>query len=873
MYMLPMTNKPAAAGFLPTKSGVTLIELMVSVMLLSIGIMVSILSFGGIQKSIQLSKGRTLAANIAQEKMQVIMQKSYYEVLVTTSPQFKVDASTTVIYDPGYFPPETIPEGGMTFTRYTYIQPVIENSGNIQAMPPTTPDTGMRQITITVIWPTDSGNRILSVQNVLNNPNTVMSNSVLQGVVKDFITAAPIANAVVNAAENVGWRDTTSSSGDYSINLSPGSFDFQASALGYYSQIATLTLAPNGSTTHTFYLKAISTGTIQGSAWIMNHPVISQIVASTGPSNGVEYVELYNPTTAPYMMGTNAGYLSPSMWTVDFDAANNTQPLALVYISTTIPSNGFYLISNTGDGLGSPSCASVVINGTTVNPDACWHDVGMPKHALQCNPIVANGCASSQNAGGFGIGTNGGQPWTGLANTTKYDAIAWTGHGFTPNSYETAPAASAANGMGPGETFVRRLDTTTAWNTSFGNSYDSGNNSVDFIDYANPQFPPRTSATIKPPLTETPAPGAIASVTDGISTPSPATLTGNPPYAQFTVPGIATGTWIVFVDSGSWSAEIDNVAVTANSTTTIPNAITSPSWLANGANDVALSTLGVVGMISGKVTDALGSSISGGISVTAGNTVAITNANGMYFLRLSTGIYDVIANPGNGNAFYASMTMPGVSVTLGDVTANVNYQLSQGGRINGWISRDGVNPLPGVTVVAFDTNGVPRDNEVSGSNGYFMLINLTTGTYSVQPVLDAKETSSPTSAATAVTAGNTVWSSSFTVIGAMGSVTGAVTVGGQSINSGVLIVASTGAISMPLPALSSATLTAAVMYAESSREDGTYSMDIRGSTTSVYNMTAFYTTLAGQLPVTSTRTITGITVTAGQTTSGVNFAW
>ncbi len=124
-----------------------------------------------------------------------------------------------------------------------------------------------------------------------------------------------------------------------------------------------------------------------------------------------------------------------------------------------------------------------------------------------------------------------------------------------------------------------------------------------------------------------------------------------------------------------------------------------------------------------------------------------------------------------------------------------------------------------------------------------------------------------------MTAGITVWSSTFTVTGAMGTVTGTVTAGGQPIKSGVLIVVSTANIGIPLPALSSNTLTSAAFYADSSNELGTYSVDVRGSTTSLYNVSAFYMTLNGQTPVISTKTISGVTVTAGQTTSGVNFAW
>jgi prepilin-type N-terminal cleavage/methylation domain-containing protein len=59
------------------KRGMTLIELMIAVALIGIGIIAAAASFKGIHHAIQASKGRMLASNIAQEKIQVLMQKSY----------------------------------------------------------------------------------------------------------------------------------------------------------------------------------------------------------------------------------------------------------------------------------------------------------------------------------------------------------------------------------------------------------------------------------------------------------------------------------------------------------------------------------------------------------------------------------------------------------------------------------------------------------------------------------------------------------------------------------------------------------------------------------------------------------------------------
>jgi hypothetical protein len=287
-----------------------------------------------------------------------------------------------------------------------------------------------------------------------------------------------------------------------------------------------------------------------------------------------------------------------------------------------------------------------------------------------------------------------------------------------------------------------------------------------------------------------------------------------------------------------------------------------------------LSSDNANGFISGRVTGVTGAGITPAITVSNGlNSTTANTGTGNYLLPLTPGVYNITANPGNVVSNYISVSSPAVTVNLGQVTSNLNFTLSQGGQIRGFVTRDGINPLPGVAVVALDSNGIQRDQEVSGSDGRFLLVNLSTGSYEVEPILGSGEMSTPSSSSGTVSAGSTLFIGTFTVTGALGRITGSLTANGGPVPTGALIIASTTTVSMPPPSLSSMTLTGAAYYMTASYESSTYALDVRGSTTSTYNVYAFYTTVTGAGVTVSTRSVSGVSVVAGQSTTGINFAW
>lgn len=852
-------------------AGVTLTELVVAMVILSIGVLGLVSTMGGIQRSLQLSKSKTLGANLCQEQMQILKQKNYYQVLVTTNPTTHPDF-TDLRYDEAYFPPESILEGGVTYTRYSLVEVAREDSGAIVTLPPSTPDTGMRLLTVSAVWRQANEVKRSTVRSILTNPDTVMATSIISGTVSPS-TGGVIPGAVVNISENQGWRDTANISGVYSINLSPGSFNMLASAQGYFPELRSVSAAANASQTQNFSLVAMSSGSVTGTAWLRGHPdspgnglVISHVVVSTVQADtgmDVQFVELYNPTTGVVTVGgasppIKLNFQSGCSGAGNVACANTTYGIKLDYTVSSVPAGGYYLVANT---------TTFTVNGRLMTADAVYADAANTFCGVA--PAAGNWSASAiPPIKKIAVAAHNGNFWISDASNRILDAVGWLhGGNPVPPHCETACIDIAAGGPA-GEQFVRITSPTyTAADLSvYGRAYDSDANRVDIttttggIVYNAYSTADSTQTTASGRV----AAGAIVTATDGLSSSTQAVAVSG--VARFGLPQVATGTWTVFVTSGNFLLQHDTVTITATgSVFPFPSSMT---YLDSANSD---------GFISGRVLNVAGAPISPAIVVNTGSSAQQTTANsstGRYLLRAAPGVLDIFANPSPGNASYVSQTSAAVTVVAGSVANGVDFTLSEGGRSTGFVTRDGVNALPGVVVTAVDTNGYSRDTQVTDSSGRFTLVNLTTGQYSIEPAVGSHETASPSAQSVVITAGGTVFSATFTVSGALGAIRGAVTLGGSPLRTGVLVMATTGTISGAPPAFSTASLSMAAYYMTSSREDGSYHLDVRGSTNPAYNVYAWYTTITstGGAAI-QPRTRTGVQVTAGGSTTGQDFTW
>jgi hypothetical protein len=660
----------------------------------------------------------------------------------------------------------------------------------------------------------------------------------------------------------------------------------------------------------TFNLVPMSSGTVTGKAWIEPNLVISQVVADTytmvgdGSMNDVEYIELFNPTTAPIYIGTTRDtYYSakPALWITsengdigyEYDCTSyhgDYRIFCMNYVTSYVPAQSYFLISNAD---------RFMLNGVWVTADAYYTPLYTTHHLSANNQSVpafmggGNYAVNVTKAGTVSLYNFLG--WSNVPQFSVIDQVRWnsaTGSAFGYNgqiiSTNTIPACPVAScpgyaslGSPAGNQLVRLSSPSfTSDVVNYGRAYDSQNPQWDFL-YPKSGFPglvymPRDVASGSfTVISGMPAVGAVVSSNDGLSDPAQAYLAGLPPSAQFVLNSIATATmpspWTVLVTSGGFTLENDTVTIPAQgSVYNFPSSTT------------ILNQTATQGFISGTVTDIVGNPITAPslIQVNPGVNGAPQNANGStgnYMLRVTSGSVDVVVNPNYLNNNYVSASSLSVTVALGQVSNGVNFILSQGGQISGFVTRDGVNALPGVTVTAFDANGYARDSRVTDNNGRFTTLTIATGTYSVAPELDSLENSSPVSTPVTVAGGSTVFSTTFTISGALGTVSGSVTAGGKTISTGVLVVVTTSTLAGSPPApptLSSTTLAANSYYIASSKEDGTYSVDVRQSTSPAYKIYAYYSTLSSTGAVTiQSQTLSNVQVLAGSSVTGNNFAW
>ncbi len=822
--------------------GLSLVEIMIAMTILTVGMVGFLGSFAGISRSIRVSKARTLATNLAQEQIESLKNLSYYRLLVTTAPALATESGAGGYeYDTSIYPPENLTVGQIQFTRRVFVQKVNESTGTISPVPWSDSDTGLKQISSYVIWLENNEWRKVQVDNLRDNPNRPQLDATFSGTIRSGGVA--VSGASVFTVQNLTYAANTSASGTYAFKVPAGTYDVYVQKRGYFPATVSSSVTASGTTNLDFSLTAKGVGSVQGTVYIADHLVISEVCAMVDGDDLAEYVELYNPTASAVSM-----YTAGANYRVDFkDTSGNATSISpaaeTIYVRSSIPSHGFFLFAS-----------SPTVKG--VSADAYY--------STPLNRIP------KRTAGGLRLVSQGVNESTG----TIIDAIGW-GRGsspYGPTGYRESNGfllTSGSGGIDSDETLERMafststhsdMDTSPAAGIHRlnGNGFDSNDNGTDWVHHAHTdnETPQNSLSTVEVPGSATPASAAAVFLDDGLSASVSANST--PVVGSFTVTNVATGTWDVIVSTNGYSIERTGVVVSIGTQTALGNIIVDQ--VANG------------GYLSGRVL--YGAVPLNGITVETSNGLSdVTDTNGVYQFQVIVGTHIVTANPRNTNVTYTVEESTGNSVGAGEAKVVPDILLSQGGTIRGFISTNGIDALPNIPIVATNTaTGQEVGSTLSDVYGRFTFNNMQAGVYTLTPLLETGESASPNVRTATVTAGSSVFSGTTTISNAFGTISGTVIASTQAVSTGVLIIAvSTATTIGASPPTNNSTLRSGsvVYYTGSASSDGTYSISVRGGMT--YNVYAWYTTFSGTTPTTSKRSSTAAVAAGANAT--VNFTW
>ena len=851
-------------------SGFSQVEIMVTILVISIVILGVITTFGTIGKGLITSKTRTIANNLAQEKVESLKNYSYARLLITSYSDlatYGYDNTNTE------YQPETLRVGDATFRRYTTVwrarEEVVGGDTMISTMTPTASDEGIKKIKVEIKWNEGNEEKTLSLYNLRDDPNRATLGGVVYGFITTTGTAVGISGASVEILQNLSWTSQTSSTGYYLIKTtSPAKIQVSASKNGYW---ANTTANLDVSVNQNIQLTQKLTGTVTGWVVFNDHLQISLIAASTDYSgNEQEYIQLYNPTTWAWTMSDK---------TIHYIDKDDNDPGAfggdsgtaiLVCHNDTISSYGYYLIANTG---------TIYINGVSVNADATYDQcIGGP-YQNGIKNSVPGGIILSYTAATFAESL-----------TRKIDSVAWgktAGLGADPPSkaIETEGYKYVDAGYSPiipGKQLLRFHYTGQTYgyvnNVRGGGAYDSNKNSDDFYYGVIPNLCPYNSSVSTHPASGTPAYGAVISANDGLASPTTAYYKdNNRPNGYFSL-NVATGTWTIYITSGSYFREISNVSVNYGVGTAIPNNSTSPIYpvyASTKLNVVILSSPSTGGFVSGKVVQAGTSTGIPGIEVTAsGLSPVTTDASGNFNFSLSVGSYTIKANA-NCDDIDWTEDFKNVEVTEGKSVTTDNLELYPAGTIAGITKNSSGDAMPYITVVSTSTNASFCIDTVSGADGTYLLKGVKVADdIVVFPILDALDDydyDGPWLNPITISQGNELINKNFTITSTWGKISGSVSEEGNTITTGVLLMATSGSAPAESPPMIDSSLrTSNNIYGAISDSDGAYEIQVRKGFD--YYIRAWYTKTSGDTVVTETKTgSSAISVSVSSPSATVNF--
>lgn len=777
--------------------GFTLVELMMAMAVAGIFVAAMVLSFQKLMGGSLITRQRTVAGNLAQERLEELKNYAYHRLIPTTAAALLNPTDSSNPY-----PSETIPAQGVTFTRATVIRKANVSGTTLTLLSPDANDPGLKSITITVSWVEGSETKSVSMGSLLEDPNRAPLDSQIYGTVTTAMLA-PVESVWVYVISNPNWSCATNALGQYTLQVANGTYQVAATNDAYITQTSSNLVLLNQTLANNFTSYTLrQTGMASGYVFLRQKVVISEVCSRISADSN-EYVELYNPTSSTITLNASTICLSA------VDSSNNLSAMNMSFINTLIAPNGYYLISRANP---------VVVLGITYSADATW---------LNINKLNSSG---------------GGVILSDATTGVHIDKVAWDGSGAPSKGVEGAGVD--VSGSLADACIERRPYYAVASPSANGNAYDRDWNATDFVKHAalNPQ---NTSSAAEVPTGGTAVQTCIVWVDDGLSS----TVTTNT-LGAYSDTNVASGTWNISATGGAsmtsltMFAQYPSLAVTNNASVT---------------QDIVLTGGGAYAYIVGNVKTG-GSTALNNILMRSSTSQTRTNIYGNYYLPLAVGEYNIVGNYNYDNLNYNQTTYsPSITLTAaGQVVEDVDFDLSGAGSVTGTVTINGTDPIPNVRVAALNSLSQEVGSALSNASGIYLISGLpTTGNnYTIYPTLDPMETSVPSTTLVTVVSGSTLTNRNFQVSNALVTITGSVKSNGSPITTGVLVIATTGTISGDPPTINSTVRGGAtIYYTGTSDSEGVYTLRVRGAASpgTTYNVYAWHSVISSSGTVTTTK--------------------
>jgi hypothetical protein len=633
------------------------------------------------------------------------------------------------------------------------------------------------------------------------------------GAVTGTVTSASGGTAIGGAmvTDSGGVTTTTDGSGVYTLaGLAPGSHTVTASATGFVPATQTASVTSGRVT--------------QGVNWTLASdppPPPPQLVQTSGATESSASTSL----TATFSTPASAGDLLVLSASVYAGATNPVTSVVDPAGSAWTRIGALTVAGHNSDGemwyaVGAGPVASVTVR--TAN--AAVASLAIQEFSNIASTVPLDAFAGAANSGTLAAsgtvtpGTAGDLAVGFIAGHTKTQAISVTSPGFTLQGQQTSAPATGLT-VASVVTGYQVVSSTNplGFTGSFGAAmyWASG---IAVFEAATATRPPPTTGAVT---------GMVTSASGGavIAGARVSDTAGNSIYTDgsgfYTLTGLAPGSDAITASAVGFAAQTLTVGVTAGQTTQQVNFSLSPQ---------------PPGAVTGKVTSAVSGAIIAGATVSdSGGTSTTTDSSGAYTLSgLTPGSRSLTASAVGFDAGFNSAL-----VTSGQTTQNVNFNLTPTpGAATGTVTNasDGT-AIAGATVS--DSGGASTTTDGSGA---YTLTGLTPGSHT----LTASATAFTSQAVTAsINAGQTTQGVNFRLTSAPpGTVTGTVKSASGGAAIGGAAVSASGGRSTTTDAAGAYTLT--------------------GLSPGSHTVTAFANGYTGQ-----TQTAT---VTANQTTSGVNFS-